>query len=107
MTSNAQPKEVKNYNKWIVILSIVIPLVVAALFVVYKGLKKGIEWLSKLFVPFFLVVIVYLIFYVFSLPGSTEKLLEFLNPDLGALTISRSKSPIFFLRFCSIRSPSN
>jgi len=65
-------------------------LLVTALFVVHKGLKKGIEWLSKLFVPFFLIVIIYLIYYVFSLPGSWEQLRLFLNPDLGALTMQQT-----------------
>lgn len=76
-------------NGWLQ-YSIALGLLIAALFVVYKGLKKGIEWLSKFFVPFFLLVIVYLIYYVFTLEGSTEKLLAFLNPDLGALTIQQT-----------------
>jgi len=69
---------------------IAISLLFTALFVVHKGLKKGIEWLSKLFVPFFLLVIIYLIYYVFTLPGSWEKLMVFLKPDLGAMTMQQT-----------------
>jgi neurotransmitter:Na+ symporter, NSS family len=76
-------------NGWLQ-YGIAILLLVAALFVVHKGLRKGIEWLSKLFVPFFLLVIIYLIYYVFTLPGSSEKLMEFLQPDLGALTMQQT-----------------
>ncbi len=61
-------------------------LVAAALFVVQKGLKNGIERVSKIAVPFFAVVIAYLIFFSLSLPGAIERLWEFLQPDFAALT---------------------
>ena len=61
-------------------------MVGAALFVVHKGLKKGIEWLSKIFIPFFVLAIIYLIFFVFTIDGAWEELRVFLKPDLAALT---------------------
>ncbi len=70
----------------IVQYTIGVVLISAALFVVFKGLRKGIEVLSKIFIPFFVIAIVYLIFFVFSIEGATEKLFNFLQPDLAALT---------------------
>jgi NSS family neurotransmitter:Na+ symporter len=61
-------------------------LVSAALYVVHRGLKNGIELVSKIAVPFFAAAILYLIIFAFSLPGAVEKLTEFLRPDLAALT---------------------
>ena len=55
------------------------------LFVTYKGLNRGIELVSKLFVPFFFVVIVYLIFITFRLEGATEQMAVFLQPDFSKL----------------------
>lgn len=57
----------------------------SSLFVLHKGLKRGIESLSKIVVPFFLIVIIYLIFTAFSLDGAKAHFLNFLQPDFGAL----------------------
>lgn len=59
--------------------------IVFSLFVVGKGLKKGIELVSKIFVPFFLITILYLIFSAFSIPGAFDQLIAFLQPDFSAL----------------------
>ena len=61
-------------------------MVVASLFVVQRGLKDGIELVSKFFVPFFGLAIIYLIINALTLPGAIGKLNAFLRPDLAALT---------------------
>ena len=61
-------------------------LIAGALFVVQRGLQRGIEWVSRAVVPFFLVTILGLIFYSLSLPGAVIRLMDFLRPDFGALT---------------------
>ena len=61
-------------------------LVSTALFVVYKGLKNGIELVSKIVVPFFGLVIIYLIVNALLLPGAASKLSEFLRPDFSLMT---------------------
>ncbi len=60
-------------------------LLVACLMVLQLGLNKGIEWVSKIFVPFFLVVILFLIYYTFSLEGARSHVVAFLRPDFKAL----------------------
>lgn len=59
-----------------------------SLYIIARGVKSGIEAVSKIFVPFFLVVIVYLIFSAFSLEGSKQHFLHFLKPDFKALKVS-------------------
>ena len=56
------------------------------LWILQRGLKKGIEQVSRLFVPFFLVVIVYLIMSAFALEGARSHFQTFLRPDFRALT---------------------
>lgn len=60
-------------------------LIVGSLFAVYRGLRKGIEWVSQLFIPFFLVILLYLIASAFNLEGAGEKFLAFLQPDFQAM----------------------
>jgi NSS family neurotransmitter:Na+ symporter len=61
-------------------------LIAATLLVIHRGLQKGIEWVSKIAVPFFLITILGLIVYTLSLPGAFGHLQEFLKPDFAALT---------------------
>lgn len=65
--------------------SISLALILGSLFAVYRGLNKGIEWVSQIFVPFFLMVILYLIANAFSLEGAGPQFLKFLQPDFAAL----------------------
>lgn len=60
-------------------------LLLAALMIIYRGLKNGIEIVSKIFVPFFFITMLYLIFAAFQLPGAGEKMLEFLQPDFNQI----------------------
>lgn len=75
-------------NGWLQYV-ITLILVSAALFVVNRGLKAGIELVSKIIVPFFLITILYLIFYALMLPGAIARLGEFLQPDLTSLTATQ------------------
>ena len=65
---------------------IVLGTLLISLLVLGRGLRKGIEWVSKLFVPFFLLIILYLIMNAFSLAGAKAQFLAFLEPDFGALS---------------------
>lgn len=58
-------------------------LLLAALLVIYRGLRGGIEMVSKVFVPFFFITMLYLIFAAFQLEGAGAKMLEFLQPDFS------------------------
>ena len=53
--------------------------------VLYRGLNKGIEAVSRIFVPFFALVIFYLVVNAFFLPGAAAKFVEFLKPDFSVL----------------------
>ena len=65
---------------------ITIALVSAALFVSYKGLKNGIEKISKVIMPFFCIAIIYMIIHAWQLPGAQEKVKAFIRPDFSAIT---------------------
>ena len=65
---------------------IVLGTLLISLLVLGRGLQKGIEWISKLFVPFFLLIILYLIMNAFSLEGAKAQFLAFLQPDFAALS---------------------
>lgn len=64
---------------------IALSTLVAALYVLYRGLNKGIESISKLIVPFFAVVMIYLVISAFSLEGAPEEFAAFLKPDFSAI----------------------
>ena len=57
----------------------------AGLYVVHRGLRRGIEAASILIVPLFGAVIVYLVFHALALPGALEAMAAFLAPDFAAL----------------------
>jgi len=65
---------------------IALAVIVAALWVIHRGIGKGIERVSKLFVPLFGVMIVTLIVMALRLPGATTALGAFLAPDFSQLT---------------------
>lgn len=60
-------------------------LLAAVLWVAWRGLNRGIERVSNLFVPFFFLVLLYLIYSTFQLPGSVGKMAEYLQPDFSQL----------------------
>lgn len=55
------------------------------LWVTYKGVNKGIERVSNIFVPFFFIIILYLIYSTFQLEGSTEKMIEYMQADFSQI----------------------
>ena len=57
----------------------------AGLFVVHRGLRRGIEAASVVIVPLFGAVIVYLVCHALALPGAMEAVAAFLEPDFAAL----------------------
>jgi len=69
-------------------LQVVISLlvIVAAIWVIHRGIANGIERISKLFVPLFGIMIITLIVMALRLPGATTALKAFLAPDFSQLT---------------------
>ena len=57
----------------------------AAMYVLYRGVNRGIEAVSRLFVPAFTLVIVYLVVNALFLPGAPAKFAAFLTPDFSVL----------------------
>lgn len=61
-------------------------VIIAALWVIHRGVIRGIQRVSKVFVPLFGVMIITLIFMTLRLPGAITALGEFLQPDFSLLT---------------------
>ncbi len=57
----------------------------AGLFIIHSGLKKGIERVSELFVPFFFLVAIYLVYIALNLPGAGDAVRQFLRPDFSRI----------------------
>ena len=57
----------------------------ASAFIIQRGIKRGIELVSNLFVPFFFMVSFYLVYEVLSLPGATAHLSRFLQVDFSRI----------------------
>ncbi len=57
----------------------------ASAFIILRGIKSGIEFVSNLFVPFFFLVSFYLIYKVLNLPGATTHLSVFLQVDFSKI----------------------
>ncbi len=72
-------------NGWLQ-FAIAVAIFSTCLLIIYRGLNKGIELVSKIFVPFFLLAILYLIYTAFSLEGAPQYFQEFLKPDFSSLT---------------------
>jgi NSS family neurotransmitter:Na+ symporter len=68
--------------------SVALLVIVAAIWVIHRGIGKGIERVSMLFVPLFGVMIVTLIIMALRLPGATTALQDFLAPDFSQLTLT-------------------
>jgi NSS family neurotransmitter:Na+ symporter len=61
-------------------------MIAMAMWVIHRGVTNGIERASKLFVPFFGIMIITLIVMALRLPGAVSHLRAFLAPDFSALT---------------------
>jgi NSS family neurotransmitter:Na+ symporter len=68
-------------NNGVVQLFITFVMLIISLYVIHLGLRKGIERSSRYIVPFFLVVIIYLIVNTLMIEGVGAKLSEFLSPN--------------------------
>ena len=71
----------------------------ANLLVIWFGLKRGIERVSEVFVPFFFLVALYLVYVALSLPGAGAAVAEFLRPDfsrIGARELFAALGQCFF-----------
>jgi len=73
-------------NGWLQ-YAIALLILAASLVVLYRGLRQGIEAVSKFFVPFFGLVVIYLVVSAFRLPGAPQYFVDFLRPDFAALSI--------------------
>ncbi|MFT6956986.1 MAG: NSS family neurotransmitter:Na+ symporter [Halieaceae bacterium] len=60
----------------------------AGLYVIGRGLKRGIERVSEICVPFFFVVAIYLVYVATNLPGATAAVTEFFKPDFSQIGIT-------------------
>ena len=70
-----------------------------SIFVIDRGLVDGVERVSKLFVPFFFVIALYLVYATLSLPGAVTELGRFLQPDfsrIGAREVFAAMGQCFF-----------
>ena len=57
----------------------------AGMYVLHRGINRGIEAVSRMFVPAFTLVIFYLVINALFLPGAIERFAEFLKPDFSVL----------------------
>lgn len=62
-----------------------VAIAAAAAFVVHRGLRRGIEVVSRLFVPFFALAIIYLVIHTMSLPGALAEVGAFMSPDFSEI----------------------
>tara|TARA_B100001057_G_scaffold81846_1_gene77318 strand:- start:79 stop:1377 length:1299 start_codon:yes stop_codon:yes gene_type:complete len=85
--NDASIKEFDNYisNGWLQ-YSFGLAVLFFAMLVLHLGVNKGIELVSRLFVPFFTLVILYLAVNALFLPGALTKVADFLKPDFSILT---------------------
>ena len=57
----------------------------AGMFVIWRGLKRGIERVSETFVPFFFLVMIYLVYVALNLPGAGAAVRAFMRPDFSQI----------------------
>lgn len=71
-------------NRWLQ-YSLTIILIISCLYIIHKGLIKGIEWLSRIVMPLFVISLLYMIFHALTLPNAVHQFRLFLQPDLSKL----------------------
>lgn len=64
---------------------IAIVILLFSVIVIHRGIKRGVEMVSNLFVPFFFIVSIYLAVKVFTIPGTMTHLVAFLEPDFSKI----------------------
>ena len=60
-------------------------ILIASAFIIHRGIKRGIEFASNLFVPFFFLVSFYLVYEVLTLPGAVSHLSVFMQADFSKI----------------------
>jgi NSS family neurotransmitter:Na+ symporter len=83
---------ISNYNRhlndgWFQ-YSITVMVIATSLYIIHKGLTRGIEYFSKLVMPVFFLALTYMIFHALLLPDAISKFQQFLLPDLSLLGAS-------------------
>jgi len=76
----------KSLNNPYLQYAICVVLLYLSYIVITRGLKKGMESISKLFVPFFIIVMLFLIIFALNLDGTYKNLIQFLKPNFSDLT---------------------
>lgn len=84
-TSENMPQYIQYLGDYKLQYAICLGLLLLSYIVLVKGLKNGIETISKIFVPFFVVVMIFLIVFVLQLEHSVENLNDFLTPKFSDL----------------------
>lgn len=56
-------------------------------FIVSLGVKKGIEKTSKVFMPLLVILIVFIVCYVLTIPGAMEGVKYYLTPDFSKISM--------------------
>ena len=69
-----------------VMLGVGAATIIVAAGIILRGLRQGIEAASRLLVPVFALVCVYLVFVALRLPGATTLLTAYLKPDFSQIT---------------------
>jgi NSS family neurotransmitter:Na+ symporter len=85
-------------NHWLQ-YGVTVFVIIASLYVIYKGLTQGIEAVSKIVMPLFFLALIYMIIHVLLIPGAISKGLEFLKPNwalLGGSEIFAAMGQAFF-----------
>ncbi len=59
---------------------------VFSLWIVHRGLHRGIEVMNRWLVPLFGIAVIYLVFVALSLDGAMDRLVAFLQPDFSQIT---------------------
>jgi NSS family neurotransmitter:Na+ symporter len=62
-----------------------VAVLVVSVWVLHRGVNRGIVTVSKVFVPFFGVVVVYLVVHALSLEGALPAFARFLRPDFSLM----------------------
>ena len=65
-----------------------VAVLLCGLWVLHRGLHRGIETVSRWFVPFFGVVVIYLVIHTLVLPGAASALWQFLRPDFSRIGLT-------------------
>lgn len=66
--------------------SVLIPLAIVSLGILFAGVKKGIEVANKIFIPLLGILFLIIVIYSITLDGAAQGLNEFFRPDWSQIT---------------------